>query len=849
MRRDDEIETYVAAGKRNAEVMMLMRNWCAHARASRTGGVGMIEQMTGLPISHFSMECDHAPAGGMAAFDFGESALDFHDRNCVTCAVRKPVNLPNLSKLVNEREEKRRIAAARDQIKKAEAEQALKRRSDARTALRKNLDAVNQAMIDDLDAYDRENKEVDRKRLSEAARLAPERINKKLVDMFFEHSSVSTSLALVALEIAAQVEPQELRTLLLAQRLFRGRVATRLAPKILLANLSSIKNGDVTDLVSAAADLASPERSYLLGGEGSRASPKLLLAMWKERPEAVKAGIDKLLELKTVSSSQLAGRAINLILKVDPAAAKIFVSTAAARYVRARQLLPDLGDYASLGDMAGALDLILSLEPKALDANLQDLAVGATIEAKRNIAKVYAEAWRGHSRNGKENPHSVDRLKLGLDRLLWLPTQIFDKDVLQCVSNAFRCPPDEVWAIIEQEADKLVGAALLLDEIIINKRPYLNESSDFIDRMEWQNLRSSAYGVIEQFLKAAAKSAKTKEAKARFVAAVQAIPEDRVLLRGFAVKAAMKMAGDVEGLKTVLPMLYSGLVGNEVLGRAYAAEALAEIPVRGRQNLPELVYEAFCVLLLDQFVTVHTSAVRTLGRISLPEELKPRAAYALFKIVSIYSDSKSDDAFLVECIDELARLADYISNTRNLREFICRAIIKADPLYVRSEVRSFIHSLKHCDDFPLVVAHVLPQYADNMNERYEEISLIKTMTLESIRKHKTRLAEIGKDLAEPAMWLAMLIVDTLYRAGAQNEASGLLEHMAAIFGSTVRDRSRALFVGFPFLAYRMEQALAAGDNAAWAMLAEEWDEAVVQQKAMMEEHRARNSRSHLPFPH
>lgn len=849
MRRDDEIEAYVAAGKRNAEVMVLMRNWCAYARARRTGGVGMIEQMTGLPISHFSMECDHAPAGGMAAFDFGESVLDFYDRNCATCAIRKPVNLPNLSKLVNERDEKRRIAAARDQIKQAEAEQALKRRSDARSALRKDLDAVNQALIDDLDAYDRAHDEVDRRRLSEAARLAPERINKKLVDLLFDQASASTSLASVALDVAAQTQLNERRTLLLAQRLFRGHSEIHLAPKVLLSNLSAMNDGDVMEFVGAAADLASPDRGQFFSSEGPRSSPKLLLTMWKERPDAVRAGFDKLLDLKTVPTSQLVGRAMTLILRVDPNAAEKFVHDAASRYVRAKQLLPDMDDYASLGDMAEALDLILSLKPEALDAVLQGLAAGATLEAKRNIAKIYADAWRRHYRNGKEKPHPISRLRLGLDRLLWLPAQIFDSDVLHSVSEAFRYPPDEVWPLLAQEADKLVGAALLLDDVIANREHGQSKDTNWLAQSEWLNLRSAAYSVIEQLLKAAAKAAKTNEAKARFIVAIQAIPEERASLRGFAAKAAMRMAEDVDGLKAVLPTLYSGMVGADVLGRAYAAEALAKIPAHGRQNLPALVYEAFCVLLLDQFVAVHTSAVRTLGRISLPEELKLRAAYALFNLVSAYSKSKNNNTFLIECINELSRYSDFLPDPDKLRQFLCHATLKAEPLFVRSEIRGLLHSLKQSDDFPLVVAHVLPEYANDMNHRDIESDLIGAMTSTGILKHRVCLVKVGEQLAELSMWLATLIVDALYRAGARDDAAGLLEHMATSFGSTVKDQSRALFVGFPLLAYKMEQALAAGDDAAWARFAGEWDEAVAKQKVSLEDRRARDSRSRFSFPH
>lgn len=849
MRSDDQFEKAVAGGKRNAEVMKLVGNWCAHARAKRMGGVGMIEQMTGLPISHFTMECDHAPSGGIAAWDFGESALDFYDRNCTSCTMRKPVGLPNLSKLVTERDEARKIAAAREQVEQERLARALEERTQARQSLRKQVDAVNQSLIDDLDTFDRKHGDVDRKRLSEAANLAPERIDKKLVNLLFDQSGATTSLALVALDVASQVVPNERRTVLLAQRLFRSGVGGRAAANILIANLGTMKDDDLVDLLPAAAELASPDRGEFFGGAGPRSSPKLLLAMWKAKPEAVRAGIDRLLDRKSVKSSQLAGRAMSLIIEYDSGAAKTFARAAVSRYVRAHQLLPDLGEYENLGDLAGAIDLMLTLEPEAVDAILQGLAIGASAEAQRNIATIYAEAWRDGLRSKKDKPYPESRLRLGVDRLIWLPAQMFDRDVLQTVSGAFRYPPDEVEELLEQHADQLIGAALLLDETISDNERGQSDTAPFLQQVEWQNLRSAAYDVVEHFLKAAAKVSKTEDAKARYVAAIQAIPEERAMLRGLAAKAAMKMAESVQGLKAVLPTLYSGLVGASVLGRAHAATALSEIPSRGRQNLPSLVYEAFCVLLLDQFVAVHKSAVRTLARISLPEELKPRAALALFHLVSAYSDTEKDDNFLMDCIDRLARLADHLPNPDKLREFLCLATLKSDPEFVRSEVRSLRFSLGKSENFPLVVAHVLPQYAGSLNGHDMEADLIRTMTSAAILKHKDRLAEVAKELAESSMWLSTMIVDRLYRAGAHEEAAALLESMATAFGATVKEKQRALFVGFPLLAYKMEAVLAAGDDAAWATLASEWDSQVTAQRALLEDKRARDSRSRFSFPH
>ncbi|MEI9406968.1 hypothetical protein [Mesorhizobium argentiipisi] len=848
MRSDDRIEEAIAGGKRNAEVMELVGNWCAHARAKRMGGVGMIEQMTGLPISHFSMECDHAPGGGIAAWDFGESALDFYDRNCTSCTKRKPVGLPNLSKLVTERAQARKIAAGREQVELERLARELEERAQARQLLRKQVDAVNQSLIDDLDTFDRKHEDVDRKRLSEAAKLAPERIDRKLLDLLFNQSGATTSLALVALEVASHVVPNERRTVLLAQRLFSSGADGRTAANVLIANLETMNDGDLVDLVPAAAELACPDRERF-GGAKPHSSPKLFLAMWKANPEAVHAGIGRLLDRKTVPSSQLAGRAMGLIIEYDSGAAKTFVREAASRYVRAHQLLPDLDRYENLGDLAGAIDLILTLEPEALDAVLQDLAIGANVEAQRNIASIYAEAWRDRLRGKKDKPHPEPRLRLGLDRLIWLPAKMFDSDVLRTVSGAFRNPPNEVEALLEQHTDKLIGAALLLDETVADKKRSQSDATPLSQQIEWQNLSSAAYEVIEQFLKAAAKVSKTEDAKAKYIAAIQAIPEERAMLRGVATKSAMKMAESVEGLKAVLPTLYSGLVGASVLGRAHAAMALADIPSRGKQNLPALVYEAFCVLLLDQFVAVHKSAVRTLSRISLPEDLKTRAALALFHLVSAYSGAEKDDRFLLECVDRLARLADHLPDPDKLREFLCLATLKSDPVFVRSEVRALRFSLGKSENFPLIVAHVLPQHTGSLNGHDLEADLIQTMTPAAILKHKDRLAEVANEIAERSMWLSTMITDSLYRAGAREEAAALLDSMATAFGTSVKDKQRALFVGFPLLAYKMEAALAAGNDAAWATLAGEWDAQVTAQRALLEDKRARDSRSRFSFPH
>ena len=102
----DRIQEAIAIGEKNQRTLELARNWCGHLRVKKHGGTGMVEQMTGLPIGHHFIECAHAPAGGMAAWDLAETALDFHDRNCVGCTFPKAMGFPNLSTLLAEREQR-----------------------------------------------------------------------------------------------------------------------------------------------------------------------------------------------------------------------------------------------------------------------------------------------------------------------------------------------------------------------------------------------------------------------------------------------------------------------------------------------------------------------------------------------------------------------------------------------------------------------------------------------------------------------------------------------------------------------------------------------------------------------
>jgi hypothetical protein len=143
---DRKMDEALNVGRRNQEVKELIQNWCGHARIEKVGGTGLIEQSTGYPIGHHSMDCDHAPANGMGTWQLEDAALGFHDANCVGCEKRIPIRLPNLGKLVAQRDND----LERVRRENAEREARLQAEYERRKIVRDNMrggDSVGSAML------------------------------------------------------------------------------------------------------------------------------------------------------------------------------------------------------------------------------------------------------------------------------------------------------------------------------------------------------------------------------------------------------------------------------------------------------------------------------------------------------------------------------------------------------------------------------------------------------------------------------------------------------------------------------------------------------------------------------
>jgi hypothetical protein len=207
MDMDREIQRAMDLGRSNQEVLELVRNWCAHLAVEIPpwGGVGLVEQASGLPIGMRRIRCPYARATGIAGMDLKRVTLDFYDRNCVGCKERRPVRLPNLLQLVQARDRELQRQEEQAQHAGQERTRRVEERAHRRRILRERGDGARAGIFDILDRLDQAPTETDHRILLETARAAADKFDAAVQEALFGLAEaggwIRTKAALEALEV------------------------------------------------------------------------------------------------------------------------------------------------------------------------------------------------------------------------------------------------------------------------------------------------------------------------------------------------------------------------------------------------------------------------------------------------------------------------------------------------------------------------------------------------------------------------------------------------------------------------------------------------------------------------
>lgn len=189
-----EFARHFDLGRENAWIMELAANHCRHMRFVESGGRGMLEEVSGLPLNSRRVECPVA-IGNMSGMRLDFVTFEFYAEHCVGCEMRDPTGrLPNLETeaLARQQQAEAHEAERAEELRVrgvARAERVERRRS-----LRATADPATTGILDDLDVLDPDPAvEVDgeataaaRRRLTTVAGRAADRFDERLIDELFD---------------------------------------------------------------------------------------------------------------------------------------------------------------------------------------------------------------------------------------------------------------------------------------------------------------------------------------------------------------------------------------------------------------------------------------------------------------------------------------------------------------------------------------------------------------------------------------------------------------------------------------------------------------------------------------
>lgn len=828
MKTDFEISKAISAGQRNQETIKLIQNWCRHARVEGSAG-GFVAMQTRLPIGHFGMGCDHASAGGMAAWDLAEAAIDFHDRNCMRCTQRVPVGLPSISTLIDRRNAERdQMESERRRTTKIRAEEQ-DRRTQYRHALKQKQPAASICILEFIEDLDRKQDEQAREKLLGMAKLAPDAFTPEIVEYCFALIEQSENWFYdTGLELLGLVASDSVRRARCAMHCLASHSAIPLASTIVMNNPSAIEERDLPGALPALVWRAEPERSDFFHEDRRVHDPLPLITVCRKKQAATQSAITKALDSRNPYQVSVAARAIAVLAESNDLQAGAFARTLIAKLTRPH-LLMDLNEEMRhqneevVNRLQLAFSYALEDSPELTDKLAADFLASASAEGEERIYKAYTLALAPGRREDKKRKSSISAQEVVLRRLINVLSSSKDYEVLQLIRGAFDYPSDSVLQLGRKELSTLLGAAIMLDDRLAMFEDEQKTLKPGLELMEHSNLRNVVDSVQGALLKWAVSSAASDSAAtAQFLDVFRRLPEGSDAMRAAMISELHHLVTTPAGLNAVLPYLHSAMVSTSTLQRASASGVLQHLSRARSSDIPDLLFETFAMHLSDCYVLVHKTAVRTLEYIVLPPGLLEATRVSLWNIITCYAEKKSEERFLVECIKVFLRRFDSEgSQNMNLRRILVALLGRVRPDIIERDLHWLSLKIGDVDDFSRLIIKAL-EHSDSSSHRQDGLlRALDSLSNEKIKSHAGELVAIATANLN-RLQLSVSIVETLSKAGLWNEVVHTCRTLHDLLPDNVRFEYQKLNARLRLIASQYEAAIAAGDVQQLSPLALVW---------------------------
>lgn len=846
----DRYEELLDYGRRNQEIVNLARGWCTHIRFDKGHmGVGIPEQMTGLPISGGTFRCDYARGLSPSAMDLPHIGLDFYQRNCKGCPHRNPGGTtPNLGTWAEEQlridtERKTEAGEAQEERRK----QREKRRADRRLIAGK-LNAEGRAILDLVDRLDQEEYDSDaRKELLAAAELHPDGFGDDLLQLLAMDAlaaELGACLEAVVIVHERTGRPEQSVVLSAAMASLRSGSAPRACGRVLAQYLEKEHVEELQpwfpEIVAWAGPLEPP------WGDPPRPEPAALLRCHDVAPQLTEDLLgSELRRGEDYRRGAAAGAVSHLITRDTATGMRLLSPLLDSLKFTSDDPLDD--DQESSGRVAVAVMDLLLLDPVSVDRAIANTRwERATVEYKRALFKPYSLA--GNGIRWRDKPMSDDAASTIASRAASL-LMSEDAELLSEASDAFRdvCsghprPPVDM-AVAFGLLALLRGRIATFDAEEGSLGPPIDQL-EALNRLTTRQGMGIAIGKVHGALAGLGKN----DPETFWRICRETWDGADSTLRAELLEVIGGLGRSQSVLRDSLPLMYSGMFDDDVSFRAAGFRCLSEVVPSDIGPLPEEVTEAVLAGVQDKYLAVVKAAVECLVHVHVPQEKRRSVTLYLLGGAASYAADRLQDRFVEECLRGALRLSRGEDFEQDVMTNVL-LIIKMMPSYEALERLRHFASLKKARGWIDTALHALrldehPSYARLGAE--DRSSLLRELVQEypnALKNHLEELESIGRqELPGDRQW-AWQVADALSCMQEYGHAHALASDIVQTVPATPEMKRFRLFAQQVECAHRLERMIDEGNEAAIEDTFTEW--ANVEEEASADEEAHKDARG--PF--
>lgn len=811
----EEVARAMGIGRENEELIALGRAWCTHIRTDRSGlGVGLVEQMTGLPITGGRFTCDYAKhPGGLSGMQLFASALGFYEDNCRGCPHRAPGGrIPNLGTwaepLIASR--RQREEAEGDALRAVIAEREA--RAAHRTLVGASLSAAGQEVVELVNRLDRDPADTEAaESLRAAARLAPEAFAVELKEMLYTDARMLRSSVLleVLLHLDSEDDPPGLHSLCHeAVCESWGRVEGCRH----LAQHGAAQDADA-QLLEALIFHAAPAGWSMFRTRGQTAA---LLHFHSLVPDAVETKLGALLRHGEAWRRAAAAAATRAVLHIDNAVGLRLLS-ALLDGLRHHEDWRDHNEAG--GEIASTVARVLRDEPASVDAAIVARWAGASAEYRRRLIDCYDSLARHAT-----EPLSEDAARVVLARAvsaLSEPTQQthdFEEDYQGRASDLLKLAvpvsPTEVLS-----PDVLIGLLLAWLERV--REFHEAEPTGPLGVLEKMGEEARLGGLVRDIAEAVV-LAGHRDPGGFLVACAELFggTESTPAVRAEIVRMAGRVAkGSSTHANSALPLIYTAMLGDDQGVRAAGVEA-AEHVMRAMpsESIPPMLAEAVVAGLHDQYLIVVTAAIKAVQHVPADLIDHRAAAVQLLLAARAYAADRLRDQMVQDALSAAYRLSREDDELAQPVRSIALEVIKLMPAYNARETLHWSRWLESHDRWVDTAIHSLRLDTDWQYEHLGDDDKEAVLAELGRRRLQDRqiddLAAVEMEAAKLDRRRSLLGADVLSEVGRPDLSAKLVDAFLAAVPDTIEMRGLRRAVELTRLAYQLEATIHAGDTDA-----------------------------------